>query len=169
MIADNIQSAQQRHKSQYDKKTRQPEYREGRQGLLRQGSPSTEKDNKTDNSPSSDSQPQLQVPDTASIPQPSTSATGSGQSLHYDSEEGTDFENQSQSREDEIYFVERILACKTINNVKHYKIKWSGHKNATWEPSHVPAHLIREFHLEKTNCGRKRRLKVTPKNRVTRL
>ncbi|KAL8567980.1 hypothetical protein ACOMHN_029155 [Nucella lapillus] len=34
MIADNIQSAQQRYKSQYDKKTGQPKYREGQQVLL---------------------------------------------------------------------------------------------------------------------------------------
>ncbi|KAL8589766.1 hypothetical protein ACOMHN_027274 [Nucella lapillus] len=243
MIADNIQSAQQRCKSQYDKKTRQPKYREGQQGLLQcshsvpglsaklqqtydgpyyitkilpkdvyyvlrhcqnnklikspvnamrlrpyfspddvlyrptdppeapalASQANTPVPSQTDTSPSSDSQPQPPVPDTASIPQPSTSATGSGQSLPYDSEEGTDLENQSQSSEDEIYFVERILACKTINKVKHYKIKWSGHKNATWEPSHIPAHLIRDFHAEKTNCGRKGRLKVTPKNRVTRL
>ena len=37
------------------------------------------------------------------------------------------------------------MACKTVNNVKHYKVKWTGYNDTTWEPAgNIPDELIRD-------------------------
>ena len=64
---------------------------------------------------------------------------------------------------DQLFEVEKILACKRIKGVKHYKIKWLGYKNTSWEPAdHVPDFLQRQFHTERTYQGRKRK-RITTK------
>ena len=60
--------------------------------------------------------------------------------------------------DDDLYQVEKILACKRIKQQKHYKIKWLGYKETTWEPEeNIPDELIRDFHVSRTNCGKKRK------------
>ena len=60
--------------------------------------------------------------------------------------------------------VEKLLACKTINGKKHYRVKWAD-KNAvpSWEPTeNVSDCLKREFHVKKTMDGRKRKRLLHP-------
>ena len=33
--------------------------------------------------------------------------------------------------DDDVYLVDRLMACKTVNNVKHCKVKWTGYKETT--------------------------------------
>ena len=64
---------------------------------------------------------------------------------------------------DDVYIVEKLLACKTIRGIRHYKVKWQGFRDTTWEPlEHIPGQLRRIFHATRTNAGRKRKHK--PKN-----
>ena len=54
-----------------------------------------------------------------------------------------------------VYLVDRLVACKTID--KHYKVKWIGYKETTWEPAgNIPDELIRDFHMRKTRRRRAR-------------
>ena len=49
-----------------------------------------------------------------------------------------------------LYEVENEKACKKINNLRHYNIKWKGFKNISWEPeNNLPDELIREYHVQK--------------------
>ena len=124
---------------------------------------------------------QVQIPDSAG-----TKPSGLHQKAEDDSDTDTDVATQSQQQmvpktlldspqsppcssvsddsDEDTYFVEKILACKVIRGTKHYKIKWQGHKDTTWEPaSHIPEELIRTFHVQKTNRGRVRRTKKEKK------
>jgi len=58
----------------------------------------------------------------------------------------------------QVYIVDRLLACKTVQGKRHYKVKWRGYRTITWEPaSHIPGQLRRIFHATRTNTGRARR------------
>lgn len=50
---------------------------------------------------------------------------------------------------DQEYEVECILGKCTINSEDHYKVKWKGFDECTWEPATqltAAAHLINEFY-----------------------
>ena len=69
----------------------------------------------------------------------------------------SDAETHVPPVDDDVYLVDRLMACKTVNNVKHYKVKWTGYKETTWEPAgNIPDELIRDFHLRKTRRRRTR-------------
>jgi len=67
-------------------------------------------------------------------------------------------DDNAQSEEEEIYEVERILASRTQNGVKQYKIKWKGFPTPTWEPKdNIPDELLQQFHIRRTTTGRRRK------------
>jgi hypothetical protein len=58
----------------------------------------------------------------------------------------------------QLYTVDRILECKTIHGIKHYRIKWVGYSQTSWEPAtNLNRELIRQFHLRKTLSGKARK------------
>ena len=66
------------------------------------------------------------------------------------------------SHADQVYDVERLLACKTMNGVKYYKVKWMHYplRQSTWEiESNLPGDLIRQFHVHKTVAGKVRKFR----------
>ena len=69
----------------------------------------------------------------------------------------SDAETHVPPVDEDVYLVDRLMACKTVNNVKHYKVKWTGYKETTWEPAgNIPDELIRDFHVRKTRRRRTR-------------
>ena len=68
---------------------------------------------------------------------------------------------EGQQENDELFIVQRLVCSKIIKKVRHYKVKWQGYRQCTWEPEHnLPDHLIQEFHINKTVSGKKRKKKV---------
>ena len=67
-------------------------------------------------------------------------------------------DNLSQTSEEDMFEVDKILACRTRNGQKFYRIKWKGHPQTTWEPqNNIPSELIRHFHINKTHAGRSKK------------
>jgi hypothetical protein len=57
-----------------------------------------------------------------------------------------------------LYTVERILQCKPIRGINHYKIKWVGYPQSTWEPaSNLSTDLIHQYHERHTMTGKIRK------------
>lgn len=57
------------------------------------------------------------------------------------------------------YDVEKVLACKNINGVRHYKILWAVQpRSITWEPEcNLSDKLKHDYHLSRTLTGRVRK------------
>lgn len=73
---------------------------------------------------------------------------------------------QPNTQDNITYPIDKLLACKTQNGVKYYKVKWTGYSARTWEPAeNLPSDLIREFHTSKTQKGKAR--KKTKKSKLT--
>lgn len=60
---------------------------------------------------------------------------------------------------DQWFPVDKLLKCAKIRGKKQYKVKWRGKNHPpTWEPEeNIPDILIREYHINKTMTGRKRK------------
>ena len=61
----------------------------------------------------------------------------------------SDTETHAAPVNEDVYFVDCFVACKTVN-----KVKWIGYKEITWEPAGIPDELIRDFHVRKTRRRR---------------
>ena len=67
-------------------------------------------------------------------------------------------ENTNDQSEDTLYIVNKLVSSKIINKTRHYKVKWLGYRECTWEPEYnLPDHLIQEFHINKTMTGKNRK------------
>ncbi|XP_069128992.1 uncharacterized protein [Argopecten irradians] len=50
--------------------------------------------------------------------------------------------------------VDRIICCKPSNKVKWYRVKWKEQRETSWvKEEALHPHLIREFHIQKTQRG----------------
>lgn len=66
----------------------------------------------------------------------------------------------SQTSDDNIGYVEQLLAYKYINGKKYFQSKWIGHSERTWEPEdNINPTLIQEFHINRTQKGKARKRK----------
>jgi hypothetical protein len=62
--------------------------------------------------------------------------------------------------QDQAYPVEKVLKSRKMNGIRHYLVKWVGHKTPTWEPQlNLGEGLVKDFHIRKTNHGRARKRK----------
>ena len=58
----------------------------------------------------------------------------------------------------EFYEVDKIVASRLIDGIRHYKIKWKGYSTPTWEPEqNIPKDMKEKFHINKTNKGTRRK------------
>jgi transposase InsO family protein len=78
--------------------------------------------------------------------------------------QGTQAENSQSQSKDKWLKVEKLLKSAMIRGTRHYLIKWADHTiRPSWEPSsNVPNVLIREFHVNKTLSGHKRKRPLMP-------
>ena len=54
--------------------------------------------------------------------------------------------------------VDKLIAASRHRGKKVYKVKWRDQTKTTWEPAeNLPPFLIREFHIDRTLTGRKRK------------
>ena len=75
-----------------------------------------------------------------------------------DSKDKDSSPSQKQSLSQEWQLVEQILKCKPYNGIKHYLVKWQEDGTTQWLPQqHVSPALRREFHINRTLEGKKRR------------
>lgn len=67
--------------------------------------------------------------------------------------------------EPKVFEVDKLLRSKMIKGKRHYYVKWSEKQyKPTWEPiENIPDGLIKEFHINKTLSGRKKRKRIYPK------
>lgn len=69
-------------------------------------------------------------------------------------------ETHSGTDSNDIYFIDQLLRMRTKDKEKQYLVKWQGYSERTWEPaSNIPSEIIREFHIQKTQKGKKRKRK----------
>ena len=62
---------------------------------------------------------------------------------------------QPKDKNDEWYEIDKILACKRQDDGMSYRVKWKGHSETQWVPSHdVSDFAKREFHIKKTTSGK---------------
>lgn len=60
--------------------------------------------------------------------------------------------------EENLYEVDKIVACRSRNGQREYKVKWKGYKGFTWEPlDNIPEPLLQDFHIKRTYKGNTRR------------
>jgi len=61
------------------------------------------------------------------------------------------------------YAVEKLLATRVRNRTRQYRVKWASNESPTWQnASDISPALIREYHINRTVTGRKRRRPTRP-------
>ena len=68
-----------------------------------------------------------------------------------------------QSASTNQYYVDKLLRYKYVNGRKHFRVKWLGHSERSWEPEeNLPPALVRQFHITKTQKGTTRKVAKKP-------
>ena len=98
------------------------------------------------------------------LPRPKRKVKMTTQSKQASSQPGS--QSDTTDNADEIYYIEKLIKYRVRNGEKEFFVKWVDHPEKTWQKaSEIPAHLIRNFHIMKTQTG-KRRKKTKANKRV---
>ena len=134
LVTENVQTAQDRYNKHHDGKVQPPQYVVGHANPLEGDTDPVQTNLKAISNTTAD----LPTDPSAQAPAKPTS-------------QPSDAEIHVPPVDVDVYLVDRLVACKMVNKVKYYKVKWTGYKETTWEPAGNIAKRLTKLSTIKSN------------------